>query len=115
MTNAADNAKLAIQRVELSMNILGQARSQLATLRKSIGQAHLRMEEAKLPLYAAAGMIQEGQGEGHRLAQLTMSGDNRTKEISIAILNMKDAIDDLLDFESSLKSRIEAWEATLRQ
>lgn len=115
MTNAAANAALATQRIEMAMRLLAHAdRNYVAPLITALSNAKTRMAEAKLPLYAAAGQVNEGKGEGQRLGNAAAAAEARTEQLLAAVRNLKDALEDLQNGEQRLQTDINVWENLLR-
>ncbi len=114
MTTAAANAALSAQRVELSMRALVVAKTQIDRVVSSLGAAATRMEAAKTPLFAAAGVVSEGQGTGHRLGNAASAAERRTRELLTQAQALAEAIEDLRLGEQRFQTDINVWENVLR-
>lgn len=108
-TNAVQSAQLASAKLSDSRASLRKAHGSLENAWKWLSAAHITAEEAKLPLYVAAGLVQEGQGEGHRLGLAVTRADMLIKELQVAVRNLQEEVKYIESGEHGIHDDLLKW------
>jgi chromosome segregation ATPase len=113
--NAAARAMAAREELNAAASGTEGFRAAISTQYRAIGYPRRNVETAKNLLRIATSAVNEGQGEGHRLAQRAAQYEMRLNEIEQELLNIKDKAQDLVGEIATLRDEAGKWARKLRR